>query len=84
MVSFSLPGYNELPPLDHSVIQTLFKKVKLRIVIGILKCLCQGESVRLIGTKRSEISSCCEAIRSLLFPLRLAPSKNKVAQYNTY
>ena len=43
-----------------------------------------GEPIRIIGDNRNEVYFCCEALRSLVYPFRYAPTPERNLQYQTY
>ena len=43
-----------------------------------------GLPIRVIGSKRNEIYYCCEALRSLLYPFKYAPTPERSQDYQTF
>ena len=83
-MSFSEPGFTELPSVAPGAIQCLFQKVGVDVVNRCLKILLSDEPLRIFGKDRNELYLCCEALRCLLYPFNFAPDTSGNRKYMSY
>ena len=70
VLKFSLPGLNELPYVNHRSIACLFHSLKVDNIMRVFKRILLETSNMLISSDRNKLVHCCEAFRSLIYPLK--------------
>jgi hypothetical protein len=83
ILSLSLPGRSELPSVNEQVIQDLFNCLSPLTILRVAKYMILQERIVFIAEDRNRIVDCCEALRSLIFPLRYENSGNWYAPYTS-
>ena len=81
VVKLSLPGWSELPPVTDEAIQCLFSHLSVDTILRLLKYMLLEERLVLIGKHRNDIVDCCEALRSLIYPLKYDHGGNWYISY---
>ena len=81
VLKLSLPGWSELPPVNDEAIQCLFSHLSMETITRLLKYMLLEERIVLIGTRRNDIVHCCEALRSLIYPLKYDHGGNWYTSY---
>ena len=80
-ISLSLPGRSELPPIDLTALEILFRKLKAKTITRCLKYLLLEERIIMLGEKRDEIVACCNSLRTLLYPFKYDNCGNWFVSY---
>ena len=84
MVRFSMPGYNELPYVNHESIAILFKSLKVDNIMRVFKRVLLETSNMFISTDRNKLVNCCEAFKSLIFPFKYEHVGNLYIPFLSY
>ena len=79
-----MPGLNELPYVNYKSIACLFDNLKVDNIMRVFKRILLETSNMFISNDRNKLVNCCEAFRSLIFPLKYQHVGNLYIPYLSF